>query len=36
MPKLNRAINKSDVGSGKPIVALMSMLLAIDNGFQAV
>src|SRR5690606_32483045 len=24
-----------DVGSGKTVVALMSMLLAIDNGFQA-
>jgi ATP-dependent DNA helicase RecG len=26
---------QGDVGSGKTIVALMSMLLAIDNGFQA-
>src|SRR5690606_26349537 len=26
---------QGDVGSGKTIVALMSMLLALDNGFQA-
>jgi ATP-dependent DNA helicase RecG len=26
---------QGDVGSGKTIVAFMSMLLAIDNGFQA-
>jgi ATP-dependent DNA helicase RecG len=26
---------QGDVGSGKTVVALMSMLLAIDNGFQA-
>lgn len=26
---------QGDVGSGKTIVALMSMLLAVDNGFQA-
>ena len=26
---------QGDVGSGKTLVALMSMLIAIDNGFQA-
>ena len=26
---------QGDVGSGKTLVALMSMLLAVDNGFQA-
>jgi ATP-dependent DNA helicase RecG len=26
---------QGDVGSGKTLVALLSMLLAIDNGFQA-
>ncbi len=31
---MNRLI-QGDVGSGKTIVALLSMLLAIDNGFQA-
>ena len=31
---MNRLL-QGDVGSGKTIVALMSMLLAIDNGFQA-
>jgi ATP-dependent DNA helicase RecG len=25
---------QGDVGSGKTVVALMSMLIAIDNGFQ--
>lgn len=32
--QMNRLI-QGDVGSGKTMVALMSMLLAIDNGFQA-
>ncbi|MEO7174835.1 MAG: ATP-dependent DNA helicase RecG [Saprospiraceae bacterium] len=32
--QMNRLI-QGDVGSGKTIVALMIMLLAIDNGFQA-
>ena len=32
--QMNRLI-QGDVGSGKTIVALMSMLLALDNGFQA-
>lgn len=32
--QMNRLL-QGDVGSGKTIVALMSMLLAIDNGFQA-
>ena len=32
--QMNRLL-QGDVGSGKTIVALMSMLIAIDNGFQA-
>ncbi|WP_262248409.1 ATP-dependent DNA helicase RecG [Parapedobacter soli] len=32
--QLNRLV-QGDVGSGKTVVALMCMLLAIDNGFQA-
>ena len=31
---MNRLL-QGDVGSGKTIVALLGMLLAIDNGFQA-
>jgi len=33
--QMNRLV-QGDVGSGKTIVALMSMLLALDNGFQAL
>lgn len=33
--QMNRLL-QGDVGSGKTLVALMSMLLAIDNGYQAV
>ena len=31
---MNRLL-QGDVGSGKTIVALLAMLIAIDNGFQA-
>ena len=31
---MNRLL-QGDVGSGKTIVAFMSMLIALDNGFQA-
>jgi len=33
--KHSNRLLQGDVGSGKTLVALMSMLLAIDNGFQA-
>lgn len=33
--QMNRLL-QGDVGSGKTLVALMSMLIAIDNGFQAL
>lgn len=33
--QMNRLV-QGDVGSGKTIVALMSMLLAVDNGYQAI
>src|SRR5690606_29488902 len=32
--QLNRLV-QGDVGSGKTVAAMMSMLLAVDNGFQA-
>ena len=34
-PKQMNRLLQGDVGSGKTIVALMCMLLAVDNGFQA-
>ena len=33
--KQTNRLLQGDVGSGKTLVALMSMLIALDNGFQA-
>lgn len=35
LPKQMNRLVQGDVGSGKTVVATMSMLLALDNGFQA-
>ena len=35
-PKSMNRLLQGDVGSGKTIVALLSMLIAVENGFQAV
>jgi len=35
-PKMMNRLLQGDVGSGKTIVALIAMLIAVENGFQAV